>query len=90
MRARHIFVMNDAGDNVVNLSANDDGDGLVWTQSAKGKELVKLNSNDNGGLVNVHNKTGEPVAQMTADEYGNGVVGAYNRKEKGRTLQPGP
>ena len=90
MRARHIFVMNDAGDNVVNLSANDDGDGLVWTQSAKGKELVKLNSNDNGGLVNGHNKTGDPVAQMSADEYGNGVVGAYNRKEKGRTLQPGP
>jgi len=25
-----------------------------------------------------------------ADEYGNGVVGAWNRKGKGRTLTPGP
>jgi hypothetical protein len=32
---------------------------------------------------------GSPVT-MSADEYGNGVVGAYNRKGKGRTLQPGP
>jgi hypothetical protein len=25
-----------------------------------------------------------------ADDYGNGVVGAYNRKGMGRTLKPGP
>ena len=35
-------------------------------------------------------KTGESIVQMYADEYGNGVVGAYNRKGKGRTLEPGP
>jgi hypothetical protein len=38
----------------------------------------------------IRNKTGEEVAQLYADEYGNGVVGAWNRKGKGRTLQPGP
>jgi len=38
----------------------------------------------------VFNKTGETIASMYADEYGNGVVGAYNRKGNGRTLQPGP
>ena len=27
---------------------------------------------------------------MSADEYGNGKVGVYNRKGKGRTLKPGP
>jgi len=27
---------------------------------------------------------------MYADEYGNGKVGAYNPKGKGRTLKPGP
>ena len=43
---------------------------------------------DNGGVVAISNKTGESVATMYADEYGNGVVGAYNRK--GRTLEPGP
>ena len=41
-------------------------------------------------MINVYNKTGEDVVQMYADEYGNGVVGAWNRKGKGRTLEPGP
>ena len=88
--ARSIYVVNDAGELVVGLGKNDDGDGLVTTMSAKGKDLVVLNASDNGGLVYVYNKTGEDIVQMRADDYGNGVVGAYNRKGKGRTLQPGP
>ena len=36
------------------------------------------------------NKTGEGVVHLSVDDYGNGVVGAYNRKGKGRTLKPGP
>ena len=64
--------------------------GLVRTESAKGKELVKLTSNDNGGIIDVFNKTGEGIAQMHANEYGNGVVWAGNRKGMGRELKPGP
>ena len=45
---------------------------------------------DTGGMVAVFNKTGESVVQLLADEYGNGLVGAWNRKGKGRTLKPGP
>ena len=41
-------------------------------------------------LKPVINKTGEDVVQLGVDEYGNGKVGAYNRKGKGRTLKPGP
>jgi hypothetical protein len=113
VKARHIFVTNDAGLVVVALGASVDGDGLVQTLSAKGKhlvdltasvggdygtvetyqpngkELVMLGATDNGGGVVVFNKTGEFIAEMSADEYGNGVVGAYSRKGKGRTLQPG-
>jgi len=70
--ARTIFVKNDAGKVVVGLGANDDGDGLVETDSAKGKELVALGSNPDGGRVWVNNKTGESIASMSADEYGNG------------------
>ena len=81
---------NDAGKIVVALGANDDGNGLVQTKSAKGNDLVVLGSTDTGGVVDVYNKTGEVIANMYADEYGNGVVGAWNRKGKGRTLQPGP
>ena len=55
------------------MGKNDDGDGLVKTMSAKGKDLVVLNASDNGGLVYVYNKTGESIAQMRAAEYGNGV-----------------
>ena len=42
-----------------------------------------------GGRLNIVNKTDETVVQLKADEYGNGYVGAFDRKGKGRTLQPG-
>ena len=110
---RQINVMNDAGKVVVTLNANDDGNGIIRTRSAKGndlvdltsteggngmvrtfqpngKKLVMLGSTDNGGGVVVLNKTGEMIAEMKADDYGNGVVGACNSKEKGPQLAPGP
>ena len=110
--ARHIAVVNDAGEIVVSLGANDGGNGLVYTMSANGndlvmltstdngngavttyqsngKDLVNLTSTDNGGMVYVMNKTNETIADMKADEYGNGLVGAYNSKGDGRTLKPG-
>ena len=46
--------------------------------------------NDTGGLLTVANKTEEKIVTIRADEYGNGVVGAWNRKGEGRTLTPGP
>ena len=90
MVASAIFVMNDAGDPVVSLGTKEDGSGVVYAESAKGKTLVVLGSTENGGAVQVSNKSGEIIANMYADEYGNGVVGAWDRKGKGRTLQPGP
>jgi len=125
VRARNIFLINDAGSGVVILGADYMGNGHVYTQSANGrplvtmstspiydaklrpygsehamgsvtlhqpngKELVALRASDNGGAVYVSNKTGDTIATLKADEYGNGVVGAWNRKGKGRTLQPGP
>jgi hypothetical protein len=88
--ARSISVVNKAGDVVVSLGANDNGNGWVRMGSAKRKDLVELTSSDNGGLVYVYNKTGEGIVSMGADDYGNGLVWAGNRKGKGRTLQPGP
>ena len=62
------------------------------TYAPNGKKMVELNANaeNTGGMVSVFNKTGEDVVQLGVDEYGNGVVGAYNRKGKGRTLKSGP
>ena len=78
------------GNPLVALGATVDGEGMVAPHHSDSKMLVTLGVNDNGGAINVLNKPGEGIAQMHADEYGNGVVAAYNRKGKGRTLQPGP
>ena len=53
-----------------------------------GKVQATLGVGENGGALSINNKTGERVVQLKADENGNGLVGAYNRKGKGRTLQP--
>jgi len=52
--------------------------------------LIQLRPTDGGGMINVFNNTGDAVVQLRADMYGNGVVGAYNRKGSRRELRPGP
>jgi len=49
-----------------------------------------LTEGGGGGAIAVKNKTSEEVCQIYADAYGNGYIGAFNRKGKGRTLTPGP
>ena len=60
------------GKELVALSSTLDGEGTVMTFQPNGKELVALGSNPDGGGVWVNNKTGESIASMSADEYGNG------------------
>ena len=69
-----------------------DGDGILTVSSKTGKDLIYAGAgkSGNGFFFEGFNKTGEGVVQLYADEYGNGVVGAYNRKGKGRTLESGP
>ncbi len=88
--AKSVYTTNDANKIVATLGSNDAGHGLIQTMSAQGKDMVMLGSTDTGGAIAVFNKTGEGVVQLRADEYGNGVVYAGNRKGEGRTLQPGP
>jgi hypothetical protein len=82
VRTKALWVANDAGDLIVGLSANDGGDGLVITYSAKGEDLVSLSSSPNGGGIQVYNKIGEEIAMMVANEYGNGVVATHSAKGK--------
>jgi len=69
---------------------------------SKGNRQVKLSSrvehptgfpdtvfSDYGGYMILSNKTGERVVQLCADENGNGVVRAYNRKGHFNELKPG-
>ena len=78
------------GKQLVMLNSEPGDIGSVYTYQPNGNKLVKMSASDNGGVINVYNKTGEAIADLKADEYGNGVVGAYNRKGRGRTLEPGP
>ena len=90
--AENILVKKDAGKPVVGLAVDDAGYGVVMTLAPSGKTLVVLGAtrDDTGGSLRVFNKTGEDVVHLGVDEYGNGVVGAYNRKGMGKTLKPGP
>ena len=85
-----VFTLSAKGKNLVELGATVDSEGMIKTYSPNGKRMVDLTANDRGGFVSVFNKTGKSIAQIKADQYGSGVVGAYNRKGIGRTLQPGP
>ena len=85
-----VYTMAANGNDLVMLTSTDNGNGAVTTYQSNGKDLVNLTSTDNGGAVKVYNKTGEGIVSMGADDYGNGVVWAGNRKGEGRTLQPGP
>ena len=77
------------GGPLVELGATVDGQGMVATHQSDRKMLVALGVNDNGGLMVVSNKTGEGIAQMSADAYGNGVVGTFNPKAKGERFNLG-
>ena len=68
------------------------GNGLLSINSKTGKQLIYAGggNTDIGGYFTLRNKGGEEIVQLYADEYGNGVVGIYNRKGEGRTLTPGP
>ena len=87
-----LFITNDEGMPVIYAGSGGSGNGLLTVNSKTGKDLIAAGASrtGNGFVFRGLNKTGEVVVQPHADDYGNGVVGAYNRKGKGRTLEPGP
>ena len=72
------------GKKLVQLHSSVEGEGAVSTYGPTGKKLVALVATPNGGAIEVTNKTGEGIIQLSADDYGNGEVGVWNRKGKGR------
>ena len=79
--ARHINVVNDAGDFVVTLGANDGGNGVVYTESAKGTELVRLNSTVDGyGVVATYQPNGKSLLSLSsAESVGGGQIAVFNK-----------
>lgn len=63
------------------------GGGISISNANESTVVLSANSNENGGTIFLRNKTGDQVITIGADEYGNGEVGAWNRKGKGRVLR---
>ena len=90
IRAKGLIVTNDEGQVLISAGSDTSGDGLLTVNSKTGQKLIHAGAGGNGFGFAGFNKTGEGVVEIYADDYGNGVVGAFNRKGKGRTLKPGP
>jgi hypothetical protein len=76
---------------LVFITQSDGGHGFMAVGSNDGRigvVLVGLNDKGGGGSVLVQNKAGQVVATATVDEYGMGLVGAYDHDGRGHTLMP--
>ena len=74
---------------MIYAGTDPEGDGQLRVKNQSGQPLINagVSKSGNGALVELYNKTGESIVQLYADDYGNGVVGAYNRGGEGRTLE---
>ena len=84
-----LSTQSSTGKQLIFAGSDVDGEGLLTVNSKAGKRRVHLGSSKSvdGFYIEGYNKTGEMVVRLKADDYGNGVVGAYNRKGYGRTLE---
>ena len=82
-------VKSKTGKDLIYAGSNSAG-GVLAVMSNEGKDLMHAGASESGFWLEGYNKTGEGVVQLYADDYGNGVVGAFNRKGKGKMLKPGP
>ena len=72
------------------MEFKSEGAAHTWRQNGARWRMVSGTESSNGGFVFAgFKRTGGIVVQLHADDYGNGVVGAYNRKGQGRELKPG-
>ena len=80
--ARYINVKNEAGDYVVRLRANPEGDGEISTHSAKGNDLVVLTATvDGNGKLTTYHPDGKTLVKLTGTARG-GIVKTYQPNGK--------
>jgi hypothetical protein len=84
--AEEIIVRDPSANNPQPIWLLPVGEGGMIVVSDDSKSSVSMVALDHqsSGVIRVHNKTGEEIITLQADEYGNGEVGAWNRKGKGR------
>lgn len=82
------------------LLAATDKESYLWLDNSKGIKQVRLGSQlersdpdmieSNGAYMILHNKSGVQTVKLHTDEYGYGLVGAYDYKGAGNELKPYP
>lgn len=75
---REIFVVNDSGQEVVNISANNDGGGSIWTLNKDGVVGTSMGSVSDGGIITTYNRDGVIGAFITSDDTG-GLICTFNK-----------
>ena len=86
----NLSVYSKKGQKLIHAGVGVAGNGLLTVHSQEGQKLIYAGADraGNGAAVELFNKTGETVVRLYADDNGNGVVGAFNRKGKSKTLKP--
>lgn len=86
-----LVIYNEVGKAVVDLGyARRTGEGVLFLNSKDGGRRTMIGGDENGFFFSGANKTGETVVELHTSDYGNGFIGVWDRKGKGRTLAPGP
>jgi len=78
IRARRIIIVNDLGQEVVELSINVKNNGLVVIYNKSGNVVAGMGANEDAGIITAHNKDGKTVAVMGASEDG-GIITVVNK-----------
>ena len=88
VRTKHLEIVNVDGQTMIRVGVNSFGGSLIVFDKSgnKGAVYAGVSPHETGGIIAVHNKTGLGVVELRVDDYGNGEVGAFNRKGKGRVM----
>jgi hypothetical protein len=82
IRARRIVIVNDAGQEVVELSTNNENNGLIEIYNKSGNVVAGMIVSEYGGTMNVLNKDGKIVTLMGVNGEGDGAMNVYNKDGK--------
>lgn len=79
IRARRIVIVNDAGQEVVELSINVENNGLIVIYNKSGNIVSCMLGDVDGGLMSVFNKDRETVTMMGINGEGGGMMSVCNK-----------
>ena len=80
IKARRIVIVNDAGQEVVMLWADEAANGIISISNKTSTPVVFMGvSEEYGGVMFIGNKAGNPVAYMGAYE-DDGLIEVYNKQ----------